>query len=94
MINPVIRVILHIRFRDENIEFARDGVPHIRPFPSYLSGHFVEMVGISPHTMNEHLSTMMNLQSDRVKGAGRLTSKWTSVVMVEEGEAATEGNTS
>ena len=51
------------------------------------------MSGISPHAMNKHLSTVMNLQIGRVGDGGTLTSKWTSVVMVEEGKVATEGDT-
>jgi hypothetical protein len=66
MINAVIRVIVHIRVRDEKVESAREGTLRVRPLPSYLSGHLGEMPGISPHAMNKDLSTEIGLQRDRV----------------------------
>lgn len=57
MINAVIRIMVHIRVCDEDVESVREGTLRVRPLPSYLPGHLSEMFGISPHTMNKDLST-------------------------------------
>jgi len=52
MINAVISVVFHIRFRDKKVEFAGVGVI---PLLAYLPGHLIEMFGIPPHTVDKHL---------------------------------------
>ena len=57
MINPIVRIMLHIRSRDQNLEFAReDDILLVRLPLSYLPRHLAEMSGVSPHPMNEDLS--------------------------------------
>jgi len=67
MVNAVVRVMIHISVRDENVEFARGEILRARPLPSYLSGHLSEVFGISPHPMNKDLLTGIYLQSDRIE---------------------------
>ena len=57
MVNAVIRVLVYIRVRNENVESARGDILRVRSLSSYLSGHFAEMSGVSPHPMNEDLLT-------------------------------------
>ena len=56
IIDAVIRVLVHIRVCNQNVEFLEEVTPYVRPFRSYLSRHLVEVSRISPHAMDEHLS--------------------------------------
>jgi hypothetical protein len=67
VINAVIRVVVHIRVCNENMESTREGILRVRSLPSYLAGHLREMPRISPHPMNENLLAEIDLQSDRVE---------------------------